>query len=88
MSLSREWAEWHLTRAGWVRGNERMDFTAVTVRPVPAGRVLTVRFTEEVSGMGAMPHRWLRLVWQDQDSHKYEQMEELLLKHGPCPREL
>jgi hypothetical protein len=86
MALSHEWAEWHLTRSGWVRGDEKMDFTAVTVRPVPSGRVLTVRFTERVSCMRAKPDRCLCTVWQD--NTRYEQMEKLLLKHGPCPRSL
>lgn len=86
MSLSREWAEWHLTSGGWVRGDEKMDFAAQTERPVPSGRVLTVRFTEEIACMQARPDRWLRTVWQDRS--RYEQMEELLFRHGPCPRSL
>ena len=86
MTLSKEWAEWHLTRGGWKRGDEQMDFTSRTERPVPANRVLTVRFTEEVSCIQATPSRWLRTVWHD--GSMYELMEELLLKHGRCPRQL
>ena len=85
MSVSNEWAEWHLTRDGWQRGDERMDFTPRKDRPVPDGRVLTVRFTEKIESRYSQTDRWLRTVWRDSND---KLVEELLRKHGECPQQL
>jgi hypothetical protein len=49
MTASREWTEYHLTPAGWMRGSEKTDFDQNEVTP-PADRVLTMRYVEEHAG--------------------------------------
>jgi hypothetical protein len=82
MTASREWTEYHLTPAGWMRGSEKTDFDQNEVTP-PADRVLTMRYVEEHAGYsGSQDHEE---VWRSEDA---AEVKTLLDQHGPAPSHL
>ncbi len=81
MSRSTEWFEYHLTRRGWVEGSEQLDFGNVD-RPVPKGRVLTVRWHDYLSSVYSKPDRWSTIEWED---HDCESTRSLKQKFGGLP---
>lgn len=85
MSASNEWTDWHLTPRGWERGSQKCDNQPEVTKPVPVDRVLTSRFTEEVSGLGGRADRYGETTWRHEQETK---IIELLAKYGECPEKL
>jgi hypothetical protein len=85
MSLSREWTDWHLTPRGWEEGSTRTDFGNVTETEPPQDRVLTSRFSEELSSIYSKMDRWHQEQWRSADA---DAVKALLDKFGPPPDSL
>lgn len=83
MAQGDEWAEWHLTPGGWVRGSKRPDGFATVGRETPADAVLTVRYCEFGWGLNASTE--VRERWRSPDAAA---VERLLKEHGEAPRRL
>ena len=83
MAASNEWTDWHLTPRGWEQGDSKLDFGAQTGRPIPADRVLTVRYSESMGSTYSKMTRGTEETWRAPDA---ERVEALLAEHGPCPQ--
>jgi hypothetical protein len=82
MSYSKEWTEWHLTPAGWLRGSERTDGVGVELKPDPEDRVLTKRWTEEQSSPYSSMERYETTIWRSGDE---EAIKRYLEQYGDFP---
>jgi hypothetical protein len=82
MSLSNEWTDWHLTPRGWEAGTCKFDFGR-TKKETPKDRVLTSRYSEQMSSAFSPIVSSVDEVWRDNDTKRVEQ---LLKKFGPCPQ--
>ena len=51
MSASNEWTDFHLTKNGWVRGSDKMDFAGVTEVVPPDNVLLTRRYKEYLASV-------------------------------------
>ncbi|MFL6439340.1 MAG: hypothetical protein ACJ71Q_17320 [Terriglobales bacterium] len=85
MSLSKEWTDWHLTPRGWEEGSTEVDFGHVTEKDPPPDRVLTSRFSEELSSAYSKMSRWHNERWRSPDEGA---VKALLEKFGPPPSSL
>lgn len=85
MSASHEWTDWHLTPTGWVEGTSKLDSGATHEKPVPADRVLTVRWDEFLGAVQGKMHRTHKEQWRSNDGALVAQ---LLAQFGPAPRSL
>jgi hypothetical protein len=84
MLESREWAEWHLTPGGWVRGTCRNE-GGTQVLPAPPDRVKTCVFHLDASVPGVAEATALLL---DKVVHDPARARELEARFGPCPQEV
>ena len=85
MLYSSEWTEYHLSRRGWERGSERVDFGRTLVRETPRDRVLTGRWIEEQETPDSELHCEFQVVWQSPDIGIVEQFK---AKFGEPPASL
>jgi hypothetical protein len=83
MAPGDEWAEWHLTPRGWVRGTSRPDIAPMVERETPSDTVLTMRYYEYGWGLNASTE--LKERWRSPDA---EAVERLLKQYGEAPRRL
>jgi hypothetical protein len=81
---SREWAEWHLTPQGWVRGTSQTE-GGTRVLPAPPDRVKTCVFHLEARLPGASAPTALLLDKVTYDPQRATELEDAF---GPCPREV
>jgi hypothetical protein len=72
MSMSNEWADWHLTPRGWEAGSRQTDFGRENTVDPPVDRVLTSRFHEEISSRFSKPDRSHEEQWRSGDSKNSE----------------
>jgi len=79
-----EWTEWHLTPSGWEQGDEKTDFNK-TSRPIPAGRVQTVTYHEEVSSGFSPLEKFKTVDWTSADT---ELLKALIHRFGEAPEHL
>lgn len=84
MVESREWAEWHLTPQGWVRGTSRTE-GGTQVLPAPLDRVKTCVFHLDAWVPGVAEATALLLDKVIHDPARAVELEGLF---GPCPREV
>ena len=84
MSASNEWWEYHLTPTGWIEGSEKLDFGEEKTKPVPADRVLTVRFKYYQSFSLASPECSIKVKWEHADK---ELIKKLKKQFGNAPEE-
>ncbi len=69
MSASNEWWDWHLTPDGWVEGSEKLDFSELKEKEVPANRVLTIRHHERMSSPFSKLEVWASEEWRHPDNN-------------------
>jgi hypothetical protein len=81
MAASKEWAEWHLTRSGWVRGSYETDSNSATVGP-PADRVLTCEYRQRMQNFDSKIQEDRGTIWRHPDEGL---IRPLLDQFGPCP---
>jgi hypothetical protein len=78
-----EWAVWHLTYKGWVRGSYKIDFEGSEDIPPPKDRVLSCLYKE------LLADEWSTEV---DETFRLEGEEKsistLLEKYGPTPTQL
>ena len=82
MSLSNEWYEHHLTPAGWIDGNVKLDVVGIREVPIPLDRVLTIRCHEYQSCSFAKMEMWRETIWRTEDK---AQLKMLTDTYGTCP---
>jgi hypothetical protein len=82
MAARREWTEWHLTPRGWERGSMRTEGKN-NWKDEPEDRVLSFQCKEEEQPSGAT-----HLVEETWRSKTATDIDDLLEKHGPCPKTL
>jgi hypothetical protein len=83
MAARREWTEWHLTPRGWERGAMRTQGKN-NWKDEPEDRVLSYQCKEEEttsSGVSTLTEE----TWRSKTA---TDIDELLKKHGPCPKSL
>lgn len=85
MPLRKEWTEWHLTPNGWTKGAYRVHGQGNTWIEEPLDRVLSVVYQEMETDASPEVKKWDEETWR---SKKNEQVEELLQKYGPAPKNL
>lgn len=83
MATRREWTEWHLTPRGWERGSKRSQGKNNWADD-PEDRVLSFVSKEEETSSSAVTHS-TEETWRSKTA---ENVDDLLRKHGDCPRKL
>ncbi len=84
MAIRNEWTEWHLTAAGWQKGSTRVQGKGNTWADEPGDRVLSYVY-KEVETNGSEVKVSLEETWRSKTA---TDIDELLRRHGPSPREL
>jgi hypothetical protein len=82
MCASNEWQDYHLTPTGWVEGSEKVDFSGIHEKPIPADRVLTVRWVDNQSSAFSKADRYWKETWRSSDSAA---VSALVAKFGERP---
>lgn len=82
MAARPEWTEWHLTPRGWERGSMRTQGRN-NWKDEPEDRVLSFQCKEEETASGAT--NLAEETWRSKTS---TDIDDLLEKHGPCPKTL
>ena len=83
MAPRREWTEWHLTPRGWGRGATRL-LGKNNWTDDPEDRVLSYVCKEEETSASGL-NRSIEETWR---SKTCDNIDELLIKFGPCPETL
>lgn len=83
MSSSYEWAEWHLTENGWVKGSVKTDFDK-SIAERPHNAVATFKYSEEISYLGK-PDAKITQTWEARDK---KLTSYLCSVYGDCPRQV
>jgi phosphosulfolactate synthase (CoM biosynthesis protein A) len=85
MSESHEWAYYHLTPNGWVKGAKKVDFGGGVAGPTPNDRVRTIRYNEMMSSPFSSIDTDTEVIFEIEDK---QQVEELVKKYGEQPEHM
>lgn len=85
MSVSNEWAEWHLTPRGWERGSYKEDFKSEIQVNKPDDAVCTYLYREYMSSPFSSVSKEHRCEWS---SINEEEIKELKEQFGEAPKRL
>ena len=86
MAASSEWAEWHLTPKGWIKGSTKCEFDGIQRVKEPDDRIQTCVFSEKTHTGAQSLDREVTEIWSNQD--KLDQIVILTEKFGNCPSHL
>jgi hypothetical protein len=83
MALSKEFQYYHLTTKGWVDGSFKGDVLGGTYeKKIPANRVLTILFIDEIPAPFSKPIYRTQVEWQSDD---IKIIKKLKAKFGDLP---
>ena len=88
MAISRQWTEWHLTPGGWVSGSSRRDGEGNVWRDEPEERVVTFVYQEQIDKNHPEPVATVQESWRSKVAGVASNVNQLLARHGPCPKKL
>jgi len=83
MAARREWTEWHLTPRGWERGAMRTQGKN-NWKDEPEDRVLSFQCKEEETTASGVTNS-AEETWRSKTA---TDIDDLMEKHGPCPKTL
>lgn len=83
VSATVEWAVWHLTSRGWVRGSYKNEIQGSNDISIPKDRFMTCLYKE------CLGKEWKAETDETyREKNKEKEISKLLKKYGPSPREL
>ncbi len=88
MAINRQWTEWHLTPGGWVSGSSRRDGEGNVWRDEPEDRVVTFVYQEQIDKNHPEPVATVQESWRSKVAGAASNVDQLLARHGPCPKKL